>query len=222
MSPNRSPPRCTARRRPIADDAAAHSGAGIEAPQHLAGVGVERLQLAHRVAVEDQAAARRQNTGEAGHVHVNRPFPLARERIVGAELSGLAAVRRHDPPSEIVRAGVAGAVVLGIDFLLDRLEVVAEVEHVVVPKAGFRIVGTRIPALRTERGWADQRLLVHRQLDAFDQAKENHPTSDLAAEIEQNCRGRFRTEMLTALGVTFRTTGRAPAISKSAEQKSRS
>jgi len=43
----------------VADDAATHSGAGVEAPEHLAGIRVERLQLAHRVAVEDQAQSKR-------------------------------------------------------------------------------------------------------------------------------------------------------------------
>jgi hypothetical protein len=46
------------------------------------------------------------------------------------------------------------------------------------------------------------------------EAKENHPTSDLVAEVEQNCHGRFKTEMLTTMDVTLRTRGRAAAISR--------
>jgi hypothetical protein len=61
--------------------------------------------------------------------------------------------------AEIVQADVPRAVVLGIDFLLDRLEVTAEVQHVVVRETGLRIVGARIPAARAERGRTDQRLL---------------------------------------------------------------
>src|SRR5215470_11538863 len=60
----------------VADDAGAHSRAGIEAPQHLSGVSIEGPQNTHRVTVEHQPAACGQDASETGDIHLNRPFEL--------------------------------------------------------------------------------------------------------------------------------------------------
>src|SRR5262249_5144687 len=86
----------------VADDAAAHSGACIEAPQHLSGVGIEGPQDAHWIAVEHQPAACGQDAGEARDVHLICPFSLAREWIVRIEPAGFAPIGCHYEPPEII------------------------------------------------------------------------------------------------------------------------
>src|SRR6267142_3843076 len=81
-----------------------------------------------------------------GMVHLIRPFALAREWIARIEPAGFAPIGGHHQPPEIIGASMAGAVILGVFFLGDWFEVAAEIQHIVVPKSGLRVVGTRIPA----------------------------------------------------------------------------
>src|SRR6185295_18518449 len=96
----------------IRDDAATHSGASVEAPQNLPGLGVKGLKLTHRIAVEHQTAGGGEHAGKSRHIHRIAPFLFACEGIISTELTGLAAIGRHNHPAEIVRTSITGAVLL--------------------------------------------------------------------------------------------------------------
>src|SRR4029079_6388387 len=123
-------------------------------PQNLPGLGVKGLKLTNGIAVEHQTAGGGEHAGKSRHIHRIAPFVFACEGIISTELTGLAAIGRHNHPAEIVRTSITGAVLLGVHLLRDRFQIGAEIEHVVVPEAGLRIVGTRIPASCAESGGA--------------------------------------------------------------------
>src|SRR6267143_1109814 len=99
-----------------------------------------------------QPAACGQGASKAGNVHLIRPFALTREWIARIEPAGFAPIGGHHQPPEIIGASMAGAVILGVFFLGDWFEVAAEIQHIVVPKSGLRVVGTRIPATPPKSG----------------------------------------------------------------------
>src|SRR5262245_37779588 len=134
----------------VGDRTLADPGPGVELPQFLAGFGIERLEPALDIAVEDKAAACRQGAAQERQLLFAAPDPLLTDRIPRhhfaheATWTGLVEIERL---VELERAL--------LPFFLLTDEIHAEIEGRDVDQTGLRVIGHRLPVFAPEQVRAD-------------------------------------------------------------------
>src|SRR5882724_7395239 len=129
----------------VADDARG----GLELPEFLAGLGVNRLEPAFHRAVEDQAAGGRHCAAVSREVLLDLPFHGAGHGIPGDETATIAA-RAREHPHDGAHVGLACRI-LDLDALVVHADVVGR--H--VEQAGNRRIRRRLLILEADRRGAD-------------------------------------------------------------------